>query len=104
MSQVLCVKIHLAEPARTKAASASFPVPPFMPSTSGSYEVNHLETQAYYERYLDELQAQREFTGPDFQDIARCAVSEGTVDVHLHDGTIYMYPLHTVVRIKAYTK
>lgn len=102
MSQVTCVKIHLAEPARTKAANARFPVPQFVLSTGGSDEVNHLEAQAYYERYADELQAQREFPGPDFQDIARCRVSEGTVDVHLHDGTVYMYPLHTVTRIKAY--
>ena len=78
-------QIHLAEPFRTAAANATFPkagVP--------VYDVGADSNRA-------------EFTGPHFHGIKNIAVSEGTIDVVLPDGTVYMYPLHTVARIKVYT-
>jgi len=85
VSTVTHCKIHLAEPFRTAAAAATFPkagVP--------AYDVGADRNRA-------------EFTGPDFYGIKHVAVSEGTVDVVLPDGTTYMYPLHTVARVKVYT-
>ena len=85
MSKVNHCQIHLAEPFRTQAAAATFPkagVP--------AYDVGADSNRA-------------EFTGPHFHGVETVAVSEGTIDVVLPDETVYMYPLHTVARIKVYT-
>jgi hypothetical protein len=79
------VQIHLAEPFRSAAAAATFPkagVP--------AYDVGADSNRA-------------EFTGPHFHGIKNLVVSEGTVDIVMPAGTTYMYPLHTVARVKAYT-
>lgn len=43
-----------------------------------------------------------EFAGPHFKDVTQVGYFGSTVDVHLQDGTIYVYPLHQVARVKIY--
>lgn len=78
-------QIHFTEPARSQAAAAVFPY-----AGVPVYDVGADSNR-------------REFTGPHFHGIRDITVSEGTVDVTLEDGTLYLYPLHSVARIKVYT-
>lgn len=43
------------------------------------------------------------FVGPHFKGEFQTAVEDGVVTVII-DGVLYMYPLHTVARIKAWTE
>ena len=93
MSKVNHCQIHLAEPSRYAAAEALHPWPVLQPP----------HTTVYKDEVDAVAAARAEFTGPHFHGVETVAVSEGTIDVVLPDGTVYMYPLHTVARIKVYT-
>lgn len=86
------VKIHLAEPARSNAAEALFPNP-----EPTAYE--------YHCDYVDRVNAaakqRNEFTGPLFEGAEECEIDEGAVHV-LIDEVGYVYPLHTVARLKVW--
>lgn len=84
MEKVRHCQIHLTEPARSNAADALFPA------------------SAYADVEAKNAASRAKFTGPHFHDIQIVQCSDGTVDVHLPDGTVYMYPLGTVARIKVY--
>lgn len=99
-------QIHFNEPQRITAAVAAHPVPPFQQEPGAEYERHVQLVQEYQLKYADELQAQREFTGPHFKDcVAEVRFEEGFVHVTLTGdapGTTYSYPASSVARVKSY--
>ena len=77
MPKIKCVKIHLMPAARDRAARALFP--------GGGKDF-------------------RDFTGPDFQDVADCYPMPECFLVRLKDGDEYIYPVHQVARVKVYQR
>jgi hypothetical protein len=77
MPAIKCVKIHLLPTARDRAARALFP--------NGGKDY-------------------RDFTGPDFQDVAEAMPYPECIRVVLKDGSEYLYPLHQVARVKIYKR
>lgn len=94
MDKVLNVLIHLTSPNRRRAAKAVYPRPEREP-----YE----QFEDYLERLKENRTARKAFVGPHFKgDVQAIQCSEGTLGVVLNDGTVYMYPLSTVARCKAW--
>lgn len=93
MATVKHVQIHLTEPSRSNAAEALYPNP-----EPTSYEY-HFD---YVDRVNEAARLRNEFTGPHFHDVEECEIEEGVVHV-LVGNAGYVYPLHTVARIKVYT-
>lgn len=77
MTKIKCVQIHLMPAARDRAARALFP--------NGGKDY-------------------RDFTGPDFQDVADAHPYPECIRVVLKDGNEYIYPMHQVARIKIYQR
>lgn len=101
-------QIHLMGDSRAAAAAAVYPYP-----YPGVFDVSLQELSRMpgidresFERKVaanEAVQKNRaEFTGPHFHGIKSVQCSEGTLDVVLEDGTVYLYPLHTVARAKVY--
>lgn len=98
-------QIHFNEPQRTTAAVASYPVPPFQQEPGTEYERHVQLVQEYQLKWADELQAQREFTGPHFKDcVAAVRFDGGFVHVILvgDEPPTYSYPASSVARVKTY--
>lgn len=84
MVQVKHCQIHLNEPARTKAAEALFPKAG-VPAYDAGAERNRAE-----------------FTGPHFHGLDKVSFGENQVLIEI-DGAAYMYPMHSIARVKYYT-
>lgn len=96
------IQIHLSEPSRSEAAAARWPIPALGTKGMTATE-SYAEYKAWCLKYADELQARRDFTGPDFKGCVKDVDFEaGTIAVRLDDGTIYAYPPHAWNRTKAY--
>lgn len=79
------VKIHLTEPARSKAAIALFPLAGVPAYDAGARRIRD------------------EFTGPDFKGCVKEVELENEyIAVTLRDGTMYVYAMRNIDRMKAY--
>lgn len=102
-------QIHLRDDARRRAAAALYPIPVLASATTFNDTVDYIQAVNEHNlKYADELQAQREFTGPDFKGcVAQVKFDEGGwVHVILDDGepgTVYSYPSADVARVKTYS-
>lgn len=105
MSGVDSCQIHLKDEARRRAAAALYPIPTLPTPLANTGPDDYIQrVNAHHLKYADELQAQREFTGPNFKGCVEHVCTDGSfIHVHLRDLTIYSYPVGDVARIKQYS-
>lgn len=101
-------QIHLRDEARRKAAAASYPIPALaLPTHNTDPDVYITQVNKHNLKYADELQAQREFTGPHFKDCVAEVRFDDAAWVHVilagpEPSTTYSYPASDVARVKTY--
>lgn len=102
-------QIHLMGPALERAAETLYPDP--HPEVFGvtAMQLGRMPSidRESFERKVEANKAalanRNAFTGPHFHGVKNVLVGASTIDVAFEGGINYLYPLHTVGRVKVYT-